>query len=554
MSRSDGALKARLRTVEGASAHGTHGALVAAVLAAVLAGSATASAQSPSGLAAADGSRPVVLVHGFNASAATWDDYLGADGYLARAGLEGFALGAEEFGFELAMGDVGRPRAATNTIAQNARILADAIAAVRQLTGAASVDIVAHSMGGLVARYYVAKLMAEPYVAQLILLGTPHGGSACALLPAALGFYLPAALELRPSYLDGIFNPQVVDLQGVSVTTLAGTPIKEALRAPCTGVPSDLVVDLDSAAAAGGELYRLPLLHTELNSSVQAFEEFVAPLLLRPNEALAGAVSAPTPLLNAAQATHVYSGVVKPGSPIEVEIDLDAVTLASFAMFDPSTSLDVQVTGASGALVTLTPEANGLLRVDDPASLVNLGYGFTSPRPGPWRVAVLPGPDTPSSGAEFALLAKVVGGATLKARAEPLLPAIGELVTITATVDDVDTDREELVAVVRRPDGRLLRLAMRLDPSSERLSGADATVSWVGSWRPTLAGLHGIDVLLTAVTVDGLEVERTVELTAEVQGGRWGPTVLVSAVVVFLVFVTLAAIFLRRTRTERPSR
>ena len=494
-----------------------------------------------------------MLVHGFLGSAATWDAYLGADGYLAQVGLLGFALGSDEFGFGLPMGDVGRPRSTTNTIAQNAQILADAIAAVRQRTGAAAVDIVAHSMGGLVARYYVAQLMEEPDVAQLILLGTPHGGSDCALLPAALGFYLPAALELRPSYLAGIFNPQVVDLRGVTATTLAGTPIEEAFRAPCTGVPSDLVVDIDSAAAAGGELYRLPLLHTVLNSSAQAFEEFVAPLLLRPNEPLAGAESLPPPLLEATQTTHVYSGVVRPGSSVEVEIDLDAVTVASFAMFDPSTSLDVQVTGASGALVTLTPEANGLIRVDDPASLVNLGYGFASPRPGPWRVAVLPGPNTPSSGAEFALLAKVVGGVTLTVRAEPLLPMIGELVTITASVDDVatDRDRDELVAVVRRPDGQVTRIALRPEPSSESLAGAASEVPWVGSWRPKLAGLHSIDVMLSAVTSDGLDVERTVELTVGVQDGRGGQIVLLAAIVGLLALATSSALLLRRTRAER---
>jgi pimeloyl-ACP methyl ester carboxylesterase len=498
--------------------------------------------------------RPVVLVHGFIGSAATWSEYLGPEGYLARIGRVGFALGEDGFGFPLDMGGVSRPAVRTSSIEQNAQVLADAIEAVRVRTGAASVDVVAHSMGGLVARYYVAKLMRERDVGQLILLGTPHGGSACAALPAALGFYLPASLELRRSHLVDVFNVHVADLRGVPLATLAGTAIQEAFRSPCTGVPSDLVVDLASATAAGGHMSTLPLLHTDLNSSDVVFEEFVAPLLVSGGD---DSSSPPPPLLErAAQATHVYSGVVTPGNPVRVEIDLDAVAVASFALFDPSVSLDVRVTGASGAVIPLTAADHGLTRVGDPAALVHLGYGFASPRPGAWNVDVLPTLATPATGAPFALMASVVGGSTLSARVDLTLPAVAELVTVTAEVEGVDVVTE-LVAVVTRSDGATSRLVLTAEGAESGESANDARVAaqpapasaptWSAGWRPEVPGPHGVDVVLTGVTPEGLRVERSVPLFVDVQAGGLGgggPRV----AVFLLVALALTAASLIRAR------
>src|SRR6266511_1241728 len=95
------------------------------------------------------------------------------------------------------MGDPSQPLKQTKTIAQNAEELARYVAGVKRATGARTVDLVAHGMGGLVSRYYIDRLMGDRDVAQLIMLGSPHGGTPCANLPASLGFYLPATLELR---------------------------------------------------------------------------------------------------------------------------------------------------------------------------------------------------------------------------------------------------------------------------------------------------------------------------------------------------------------------
>ncbi|MBM7437146.1 triacylglycerol lipase [Streptomyces sp. HB132] len=52
-------------------------------------------------------------------------------------------------------------------------------------TGHHEIDIVGHSLGGLIARYYVQRLGGDRRVRTLVTLGTPHGGTAAAPLAGA---------------------------------------------------------------------------------------------------------------------------------------------------------------------------------------------------------------------------------------------------------------------------------------------------------------------------------------------------------------------------------
>ncbi|CAN5135811.1 hypothetical protein BH11PAT1_BH11PAT1_7130 [soil metagenome] len=62
-------------------------------------------------------------------------------------------------------------------IAHTKSLLDEKISAIKQSTGAQKVDIVAHSMGGLVARNYIADATKAPNVRKLFTLGTPHFGA-----------------------------------------------------------------------------------------------------------------------------------------------------------------------------------------------------------------------------------------------------------------------------------------------------------------------------------------------------------------------------------------
>lgn len=64
---------------------------------------------------------------------------------------------------------------------------------LRELTGAEHVHIVGHSLGGMIARYYVQRLGGSDVVDTLVTLGSPHTGTLSAyLLPT------PLAAQLRP--------------------------------------------------------------------------------------------------------------------------------------------------------------------------------------------------------------------------------------------------------------------------------------------------------------------------------------------------------------------
>lgn len=66
-----------------------------------------------------------------------------------------------------------------------AELLARHVEEICARTGHHEVDIVGHSLGGLIARYYVQRLGGDQRVRTLVTLGAPHGGTAVAPLASA---------------------------------------------------------------------------------------------------------------------------------------------------------------------------------------------------------------------------------------------------------------------------------------------------------------------------------------------------------------------------------
>ena len=491
--------------------------------------------------------RPVVLVHGLASNAATWAEYTKQGGYLAALGLRGFAVGDRQAEGEMFMGDPSRPLERTKTIAQNAEELARYVAGVKRATGAQTVDLVAHGMGGLVSRYYIDRLMGDRDVGQLIMLGSPHGGTPCANLPASLGFYLPATLELRSAYLAEVFNRQVTRRRGVPFHLLAGKPIVEAFKAPCTATPSDLVVSRLSVAAITAPISESPLPHADMTGSERVFKDFVAPRLQRRAGEFPAESDPSSPASSAApeQFTKVGAGHVDAGGSREVVINLDKLSAASFALYDPTRSLALTVRGANGNVINLTPDANGLVEVKDPAALFTLGYGFNKPAPGAWKVTLRATQQTPGKGADYALAAKVSGGATLRTRADRMVTPPDQPITISSSLE-----------LAGRPlaGATIQALIRRLDGGTEEVNFTASGDEKRAVWVPKESGAYAVDVVARGSTPDGLQIERADFLYFEVQPGpARGQLTLALMIIAGITLSTVVIFWLMNRRKTKQS-
>jgi triacylglycerol lipase len=104
----------------------------------------------------------IVFVHGWNATASTWNTMIGR---FKRDGWQASELVAFSYN-------------TTVSNATTAGIIAQKVDSIQKATGVAQVAIVTHSMGALSARYYVRNLGGDGKVSALVTLGgTNHGTS-----------------------------------------------------------------------------------------------------------------------------------------------------------------------------------------------------------------------------------------------------------------------------------------------------------------------------------------------------------------------------------------
>lgn len=129
-------------------------------------------------------------------------------------------------------------------------------------TPSQQIDIIGHSMGGLIGLYYVKKLGGHARVRKLIMMGTPVRGTWAALAGImTLGLWSTSSWQLLPRsrFLDELAQGPVPP--GVEVHTIA------AVR--------DWVVPLASTRLQGANAMTVPLGHSSLVVSEEVYRRVV---------------------------------------------------------------------------------------------------------------------------------------------------------------------------------------------------------------------------------------------------------------------------------------
>lgn len=111
--------------------------------------------------AAAQANDPILFVHGWNSTGSVWDTMIPrfqADGWTS-AELNNWSYNTSQ------------------SNATTAGLIRDKVNTILGATGAAKVDLITHSMGGLSSRYYIKNLGGDAKVDEWVSLGGPNHGT-----------------------------------------------------------------------------------------------------------------------------------------------------------------------------------------------------------------------------------------------------------------------------------------------------------------------------------------------------------------------------------------
>jgi triacylglycerol lipase len=125
--------------------------------------------------ASAQAAEPILFVHGWNSSGSVWNTM------ISRFQADGFT-NLNNWSYNTAQSN-------KTTASQ----VATKVSQIRAAAGAAKVDIITHSMGGLSSRWYAKFLGGTSYVDEWVSLGGPNHGTNL----ASLCFWQTSCFEMR---------------------------------------------------------------------------------------------------------------------------------------------------------------------------------------------------------------------------------------------------------------------------------------------------------------------------------------------------------------------
>jgi triacylglycerol lipase len=199
---------------------------------------------------------PVLMIHGF----------LGTRGsmYMLERRLV-------EDGFVVVSFNLGTLN--VRDIRRSAFLIHRKIERILAQTPSQRIDIIGHSMGGLIGLYYVKKLGGHARVRKLIMMGTPIRGTWAALAGVVtLGLWSTSSWQLLPRsrFLDELAMGPTPP--GVEIHTIAAA--------------RDWVVPLSTTRLTGANAMTVPLGHSSLVVSEEVYRRVVNALRPPPHESM----------------------------------------------------------------------------------------------------------------------------------------------------------------------------------------------------------------------------------------------------------------------------
>ncbi|MBK8149480.1 MAG: alpha/beta hydrolase [Acidobacteria bacterium] len=333
--------------------------------------------------------KPVVLVHGLWSNWKAWESWQNILTTVHSYDWKAFPVGEKSEKGVMNTGKEFMSSEQTASIGDNARQLESYVRYAQEDRNAWHVDIVAHSMGGLISRYYISQIMeanspdGRPKISHLIMLGTPNMGSPCAdVMDIAFGMVgksVEAVRQLTPGYVSG-FNRINTQRKGVKFSALAGNPLPTMCKEI---VANDGVVSVPSAKWIVKDTAESGNIHTDLTGTSD-FSSFVKPRLAigpkgnhdpeipttssRMQNSEAGLVNVayrPDTLANVITSSDIdFARAVKIAPKQSVEIEIPVAEAMNFgltfmAVPDVSASLIDDKSTVVGKNLAKTPEASG---------------------------------------------------------------------------------------------------------------------------------------------------------------------------------------------------
>lgn len=481
---------------------------------------------------------PVVLIHGWTVA---------GDDTLETSEFRYLKQYAERDGIPMYYIRGVTPK---NTLYQNAAVIRDEIARVKQETGAAKVNIIAFSMGGMNTRAYVESSIYANDVNRAIILGTPQAGVEM-WKPILTQQILtkpdePSAIELSPEYARVIVNETRAPNSSVPYDLLIGDARQQAGLDFMSDMPaSDALISVGSALALDALSVRehvnadlhdwrpqpVPISLTGYLYPRDTWERYLRNALRNPDNAPIGAeIQSPAraefdEFVGTSNHTPVVTIALRAGQTVTNTVLVDENTSARFVAYFPGGTVDLSLRAPDGKTYepSILPRADGsgvLSLSTDIASFS--GYVIQNAPAGEWQM-ILERTDSGRQPIEVSSYVDVTSPLQLQVFVGAPTVAVGKSNGIAAFVSgapDAPVPPARLRAKIAQPseraDAPFTFVTVELYDDGQHGDGAANDGSYAAQWTPTRAGWH---VLLVQADGENFSREREVLFAVDANDG-----------------------------------